>query len=286
MDIFCPACQKKLQIADSAAGQAVKCPYCAATFAAPALPSATPLPPPEPLAPLTPQTPPGNAPFSFAQEDVRLTPQPAHAPPPLPDTVPPPSVRQGDYTRDFTINLRRPVVTLIAPLGMILLFILSFFPWRFTELTITNPAIALTPATAVDTITTLNPLVANNLWILAFTREGSVAFTFYVLLMIVAALLLLATTILAKNQMLTPANLRPFLPWAPTFVAFFTLAAWLFFLAHYLHCILIDPLDPATLWMKLAFRIHTLVVIAAWLDVWLERRHLRQLPEPQVRMHW
>ena len=51
MDIFCPACQKKLQIADSAAGQAVKCPYCAAAFTAPSLPSAAPMPPPEPLAP-------------------------------------------------------------------------------------------------------------------------------------------------------------------------------------------------------------------------------------------
>ena len=184
----------------------------------------------------------------------------------MPDAVLPTSVRQGDFSRDFTINFRRHVVTLIAPLGMIVLFILSFFPWRFTELTITNPAIALTPATAVDTITTLNPLSALNLWGLAFTREGSVAFTFYVLLMIVAALLLLATTILAKNQMLAPANLRPFLPWAPIFIAFFTLAAWLFFLAHYLHCILIDPLDPATLWMKIAFRVHTLVVIGAWLE--------------------
>lgn len=298
MDIFCPACQKKLQIADSAAGQAVKCPYCAATFAAPALPGAAPMPAPEPIAPPGPELPPPGVPFNFAPDHRETLPTPptppfergAESATPADTGYAKPqaggSGRPGDYSREFTIHFRGHVVAMIAPVGMIVLFILSFLSWRFAELTMTNPVFELQPNMPVATITTLNPLVGINLWGLAFTREGSATFTFYVILMILAGIAFVLSPLFAGKLLPTPPALKPYLPWLPGLAAVLILAAWLLFLAHYVHCVFIAPLDPATLWMKLAFRIHTLVVIGAWLDVWLERRQLLQLPEPHMRMRW
>src|SRR5207302_5667021 len=74
MDIFCPACQKPLQIADSHAGQMVKCPFCAATFPAPALPSMASMPAPEPIAPPPPEVHAPDATFKLAPDLSRPAP--------------------------------------------------------------------------------------------------------------------------------------------------------------------------------------------------------------------
>ena len=69
-------------------------------------------------------------------------------------------------------------------------------------------------------------------------------------------------------------------------VANLTLAAWVFFLIHYVQCTFLDPIDPATIWMKVAFRLHTLIVIAAFLDIWLARRKRQGLPEVSIAVRW
>src|SRR5207253_7235973 len=104
--------------------------------------------------------------------------------------------------------------------------------------------------------------------------------------LIIAAPIVLLTPLFEKNLLPAPAPFRPYLSWGPLVIANLTLAAWLFFLIHYIHCTIIEPFDPATLWMKLAFRLHALIVIAAFLDIWLLRRQRRGLPEPSIAMRW
>jgi hypothetical protein len=150
MEIFCPACQKKLQIADSNAGQMVKCPSCAAAFQAPALPSMGPLPPPEPPVPPPAPAPAPEPTFGLLPERAR---QPM-ASPSLNRSPPEPApISKGDYTRNIRITFRQEIVTLVPPLGLIVLFFISFFSWR--------PDL--------------------NLWELAFSQAGFSAFLYYIL---------------------------------------------------------------------------------------------------------
>ncbi len=238
MDIYCPACQKKLQIADTYAGQMVKCSSCAASFQAPALPSMGPLPTlePPPAAP--------SVTFGMAPE----TPRPA---PDLPPPAPLPPLAQkprpkGDYTHSLTINLRQDIITLIPPLGLLLLFFLSFFPWRL-----------VIGASSL------------NLWELAFSDKGATGMLWFVLLIILGSPFILVTPFLNKNLLPTPPALRPYLPWSPAVIVIFSVAAWFFFMIHYFHCTFLEPIDPAALAMKVAFRLHTLMVLAAMTDWWL-----------------
>jgi hypothetical protein len=69
-------------------------------------------------------------------------------------------------------------------------------------------------------------------------------------------------------------------------VAILTFASWFFFMTHYLHGLFMEGPDPATIWMKLAFRIHTLVLLAAVLDIWLQNRQHHALPAPRLEMRW
>jgi hypothetical protein len=84
----------------------------------------------------------------------------------------------------------------------------------------------------------------------------------------------------------TPPALLPYLPWVPAVIAGLCLAAWFFFLAHYLHCTFVEDPDPARLAMKVAIRLHTLIAGAALMDFWLQRRRLKGLPEPRITMRW
>jgi predicted Zn finger-like uncharacterized protein len=267
MDIFCPSCQTKLQIADSHAGQAVKCPSCAASFQAPSLPSTAPLPAPEPLAPHGSDRVKPEAAFGPPPEGSQRTAAAPHGFEPVPQAPP-----TRDYSRTTTILLRHGAVTMIAPVGLFILLFVSFFPWR--------------PAADWLTLDRFTEWTTLNLWQLAFTKAGSAIFLLYVLLLLIAAPIVWIMPLLQRNLLPTPAPLRPYLPWGPLVVANLTLAAWVFFLIHYLQCTFIDPIDPATIWMKLAFRLHTLIVIAAFADMWLVRRQGRGLPEPSFIMRW
>ena len=57
------------------------------------------------------------------------------------------------------------------------------------------------------------------------------------------------------------------------------MAGWIFFLIHYFHCTFVEAFDPATVGMKLAFRLYTLIVVGAVLDWWLQRRKAKDILE-------
>jgi hypothetical protein len=106
MNLLCPNCQKLLQVPDQFAGQLMKCPLCTGTFTVPVLPSAPPPPPPVPASP-------GPPPAPSAPEE-RFT----EAPPP-----------PAGYGHVRTLTLNRTLVSLVAPLALLVIFILLFFPW-------------------------------------------------------------------------------------------------------------------------------------------------------------
>lgn len=274
MDIFCPACQKKLQIADSYAGQMVKCPSCASNFQAPALPGVTPLPLPEPpVAPPAlpvPPPPPAAAPIPIEPYSTySLAAEPARPEPPRKELVaappveaPPADKLKRDFAHSFTITLRQDVVTLLPPLGLLLLFFLSFFPWRHAGLT------------------TLN------FWELAFSHDGFTEFLVHFLLVAIAAPVILAVPFLNKRILPTPPALRPYLPWSAAVIVVLIVPAWVVFLIHYFHCTFMEPWDPAMMGMKLGFRIFTIIAVAAFVDWRLQRRYAKELPEPTLKVRW
>ncbi len=175
MEIFCPTCQKKLQLADTYAGQMVMCPSCTANFQAPSLAAQGASAAPIPFAPL-----PSAAPAIVAPspEPARPTPSPSDLPP----ASPPP---RGDYSHGITCTLRREVVALVAPIGTLLLFVISFFPWRHGE-----------PRNL-------------NLWELAFSSAGYTVFLLYVLLFILSVPLILAQPFLERKILPTPDWVTP-----------------------------------------------------------------------------
>lgn len=152
MNLICPHCQKMVTIPDENAGQQLACPLCKERFTVPALPAAPTAPAspslPEdiPLVPLPPTfDPPAAAPPPAAEDPVyKLAPEPARpsAPPPSPPprrepkpapaaTEPPrsPAPPPGEYAHRRVWQLNKSLVPWVAPLGLVLLFILWFFPW-------------------------------------------------------------------------------------------------------------------------------------------------------------
>jgi hypothetical protein len=117
MNLLCPNCQKMLQVPEQYAGQLMKCPLCTGTFTVPALPQ-SPAPPPPP-----PQqfTPPQNVPQP--PPDLGMGMGPAHETAGAP--LPPPA----GYTHQRSYTLSSRVVSWIAPLCLIGIFVLLFFSW-------------------------------------------------------------------------------------------------------------------------------------------------------------
>src|SRR5262249_26778383 len=110
MQITCPHCQKSVTIADASAGQPTPCPSCGHIFTAPALMN-------EPLSgsPAVPSPAPPVPP-----------PESARAPTPEPKADERPML---PLERGFTFKISPRVVRWIGPIALIVLFVLTFFPW-------------------------------------------------------------------------------------------------------------------------------------------------------------
>jgi hypothetical protein len=130
MDFQCPHCANRLSIPDQYAGTMMKCPICSKTFQAPSLPAQ--LPPNVPPAP--PPAPGGGEGYKIAPEAPRSTPPPPPPPPPAiqtkaPAPPPPPPSGPTDYTGAVAAALDTRVVPWIAPACLLLVFVLLWFPW-------------------------------------------------------------------------------------------------------------------------------------------------------------
>lgn len=112
MNILCPSCSKRVAVPDEAAGKPTPCPLCGTTFTPPALTPAAidaappPVPKPTPAAP--PPPPPFSPPATVAAPDAEPTPA---------------------GNKCCSLTLSRRWVRWLAPVALIVAFVLSFFPW-------------------------------------------------------------------------------------------------------------------------------------------------------------
>lgn len=111
MNLLCPSCQKQLQVGEQYAGQMMKCPLCSATFTVPVLPQM-------PAAVSPPPVPPQHAVTASSRASSSATPKAA-------DYGETPAA--APHAHGLTINPR--LIAWLAPLCLIFIFILLFFPW-------------------------------------------------------------------------------------------------------------------------------------------------------------
>jgi hypothetical protein len=122
MEILCPNCQRKLTILEQYAGQQMKCPLCAGTFNAPALP-ATPGVPASPVnSPAPAVLPPG--PLGAAAPDNFAAPLPQLDLPPGP-----PTPLATEHTGRFSIWISPRICQFVPVVLLFLVFVLSWFTW-------------------------------------------------------------------------------------------------------------------------------------------------------------
>jgi hypothetical protein len=273
MNLLCPSCQRMLQVPEQYAGQQMRCPLCNNIFPVPPLPAAPGLapPPPPPAAPAPPlpdpvHTPPelppaapAPAPLALEQEVQPIPePDPTKQQPGGPAAPPPPP---GNYTRTKSIVLSPRVVPWIAPVALLVLFILSFFPWVGTG------------------------SFSLNAWSMGFGDQGHTVFIFYDLLLIVAVLVGIASLLMHLKLIPDTPQLRPLQRFrGMILVGLAGLALLLFFLFELVQLFEQGSL-PLSFWGLLAFWTHLVAVVGALLQMWLELRG-PALPAPRLDMHW
>ncbi len=177
----------------------------------------------------------------------------ADLPPPKPKT---------EYHGGITFHLRREFAAWLVALSLALLFVFSFFPWQRSE------------------------LVSLNLWELAFSSSGHAIFVFYLLLYWLALPLGITLILLEKNVIPTPPHLEHLVPWGSLTLFGILVLSWILFLAHYVRCNFAEMHNPATVWMKLAFRLHFWAMLGSLADFWLLRRRKNGLLDPRFRIQW
>jgi hypothetical protein len=295
-----------LSVPDQSAGQLLKCPLCSTTFAAPGLPQTPPSAPPEPAA------------SSSASSDVySLSPEmnpPRTEPPPLKEADRPirePAVSfspapPAGYGHTFTVWLSPRVLPWVAAGSVVLVFVLSFFPWigiyvLGTPLYTQNAWQAafngpeekdqLAPALAGTQISLDKSAPGVNSLLIIY-----VVFLFFTVVLTVAAA---AVPFLPPKNL--PPSIQPLLPWRwkaagalLTFTFLFLVFQLLigFSLEHRmdaekdkgLSAAIIASLVHRTGWLTWTVILHFIAVAAGALVVQLEQRGARPLPRFEV--HW
>jgi hypothetical protein len=241
----------------------MKCPLCQNTFQAPALPPpVAPSPPPAPGAYGVANEPPAPAPPQEAPKRKKEA-------PPAPPTPPPPPVPTGDYTRTRTVWISPRVMPWLAPACLLVVFLLTFFPWA----TITATGGAEESHTAYG---------------MAFGLSKSNALTIFFLVMMFLALpLSLAITALRQVPGFhVPAALAQVWPWRAALVALLAFVGLFFLLMQlFVGFLPSDPTLHTTVFTWLTLLLQALVLVGAVLDFWLEIRGPSR-PTPRIDISW
>jgi hypothetical protein len=259
MNLLCPSCQKMITVPDHNAGQLTTCPLCAATFTAPSLPTTS-----QGVPPVSSSNPQSSPVFSLKDEGSPKNPFSETAsqwgsasPGPLP----------GGYRHEYTIWFSPRVVPWISPVGLVLILLLLFFPWR------SLPAVVTDAKTTYD-ITTIpdGELGIVKIW-------SSAWLIFYFFLFVITLAMAVATLLLDMKVITAPPQLKPWLPWRSAIAAGLALLALL--------CLIFGSLseDFPTFWMGLTVWIQFAVMIGLWLDYCLESRSPDR-PLPKIDILW
>lgn len=277
MELLCPSCQQRLSIPDQYAGQLMKCPLCNNTFtapslqtipAAPAAASPPPAPPPPPPAPAPPPPAPaplgpaqlpaimeGIAPLSFAPESPSAPAAASQDNGTVPFMPAAPEMPVTDYQRFCTVWISPRIVPWIPPVGMVLIFILSFLPWASSL----------------------------SAWGLSFGTFGNAFFAMFLILAILGTLASIASLLMTLKVIPDVPALSALDQWRHVITGGIIFLAFLCFFVKYLE--MVFHAAPMSIWIRLAFCTHFLVVIACFLEFWLTIRGPSK-PMPRIEMHW
>ncbi|HKB36419.1 MAG TPA: hypothetical protein VKD72_08200 [Gemmataceae bacterium] len=264
MNLLCPSCQKMLQVPEQYAGQQMRCPLCNSTFTVPPLPDAP---------SLAPSPPPPPPPATGGAEVYPLADDHNAPPPPLPPTAPPPMVSPprapappspppvvGDYTKLRSILISPRVVPWIAPIALLLLFVLTFFPW------IGKGSFSL------------------NAWNLGFDTGGSALFVIYDLLVVFALLVEIVNFLMELKVIPDVPALSAIRPWRAVIVLGFAGTAYVLLSIH----LVVKLFDLGNIWLSfwgwLATWTHFTAVIGLLLEMWLQLRGPTR-PPPRIDIH-
>ncbi len=278
MELLCPSCQKKLTVPEQYAGQAMRCPLCQNTFTVPALPSTVAAA--EPFAGSTPPVPAAEETYGVASEP-RLTAAPL---PTMSAEIPvsassvvssapasgPPSTPSAGYSRVCAMRFN-PRVLQWLPLGLVLSFLLTFFPW------VSGHTITL-GGTSVSTS-------GLNAWSIGFGEIKHTLVILFDLFIIFAAVLAIASMLFNLKVIPDVPALRPFLPMRSLIVGTIAGLAWLFLMLQMLIWLFGNGWIPLNFWGWLAWKVTTIAVVGTFLEFWLERRGSAK-PWPRMSMEW
>jgi hypothetical protein len=314
MNLLCPNCQKMLTVPEEFAGQLMKCPLCSGTFTVPGLPGAATPPPSAPLPP-TPQTeqetysvrndpvpsPPFTTPFPTQPEPLPSLP----STPPLPQTPLPP----GEYTHALTAMLSPKVLPWIAPVCLLLIFVLQMFTWvgiypgGVPAMTGSAWSAALGSYSKDGDLKQKVPAISDK----KFQPGVSVLTIFYLLLFFPALVVTIASVVVLKIPIKLPPQVEKLLPWRWGLVAALNLILILFLALQVLLGFSIESQytewvdkeekrdeksEPTTedrklaeaqrgellerlrhtVWLRLVVLLHLTALVAAFLMFWTQQR--------------
>ncbi len=262
MDFRCPSCQRDLTVPDEYAGQLMKCPLCQNTFQAPALPP--------PVAP--PVTPPPAAEAGTYSVATEPAPPPAQEPPrrkkeaPAAPPAPPPPVPTGDYAHTRTIWISPRVVPWLAPVSLLVAFLLTLFPWAGYA----DGESYLAWGWGWGRSPQWNPLTSLYTLMLLFALLLSVAIT--------------AVRLIPGIKL--PGALQQVWPWRAGLVAFFAFLGF-FFLLLQLFIGFSPPGDTlhTTPFVWLTLAVQFVALVGSLLEFWLEIRGPGR-PMPRIDISW
>jgi len=303
-----------LTVPDQFAGQMMKCPLCNNTFSVPAQTASTELPP---LPPPTLPTPPVSLPTPIPTLSPVSTPVPDNAQPPVGS-----SASDAGYGNVCTMYFTVKTVQWVAPVCLLLVFVLWFFPWvgyypDGVAAATQGPAGAAFGMTEPDN--DLLPTAGLNK---DLVPDVSGLFIFYVLLffpvlVLTIAVLLVDLEVVPKKSL--PAQVQPLLTWRWAAVAganlilFVFLALQLFFgfsLDAKAHAMGVAAKEKVlkegkttkvtkeaqqaynkevsqiarTSYLSLAFWLHIVAVLGAWTMFCIHDRPHK--PAPKLELAW
>lgn len=279
MNLLCPSCQKMLQVSEQAAGQQMRCPLCNNTFTVPPLPDAPSLAPSPPLPPPPPAPPPLPAPaaaeaYTLADDPNALPMLTASAPAPVPvpsrtPAPPPPPPVVGDYTKLRSIVISPRVVPWIAPIALLVLFLLTFFPWfRRGQNSFNAWSLGFSKV----------PDILKDVW------PGGALFIFYDLFIIFGVLLAVASLLMHLKIIPDIPALQPIHPWRAVIILGFVGTAYLLLFLN----LLVGLFDLGGIWLNfwgwLAETAHCIAVFGLLLEMWLQLRGPTR-PPPRIDIH-
>ena len=278
MELLCPNCQKKLTVPEQYAGQIMRCPLCQGTFNVPAMPSTVAAEGAEPVGFYTP--PPKPETYGVAPEAAAPTLPPISSETPsaassaAPAAGASPSTPSAGYSRICAMKFNPQVVQWL-PLGLVLAFILTFFPWIFGQ------------TISVGGLSTSSP--SFNAWDIGFGEkttqfESHPLVALFDVLIIIAALLSIASLVVGLKVLPDVPALKPIIPLRTLIVGGAGGLAWLFLT---LQCVIWLFGRPVSLQLfgVLAWWVCTISVAGALIEFWLEKRGPGK-PVPRMSMEW